>query len=158
MVNSVAVSPPCGLHPDLQKDPGQSGEQRQQPAIVDYAVSDNYQASLYRRTLLGLFDRSMSGVDSGTTTETVFYILHFWLSMADLIIIAPLPAFIFCRSRRANTPPNASYFAAKKRALVSSGDPVYWQFVSTRFRRLPSHLADRILKQGGTPVAGVNSL
>ena len=41
-------------HPDAERSPGQSGEQRQQPAVDDYAIVDEYRRH-YRRAVAGTF-------------------------------------------------------------------------------------------------------
>lgn len=41
-------------HPDAERSPGQSGEQRQQPAVDDYAIVDKYRRH-YRRAVAGTF-------------------------------------------------------------------------------------------------------
>lgn len=41
-------------HPDAERSPGQSGEQRKQPAVDDYAIVDEYRRH-YRRAVAGTF-------------------------------------------------------------------------------------------------------
>ncbi len=41
-------------HPDAERSPGRSGEQRQQPAVDDYAIVDEYRRH-YRRAVAGTF-------------------------------------------------------------------------------------------------------
>ncbi|MEN1933571.1 hypothetical protein P4909_18920 [Escherichia coli] len=41
-------------HPDAERSPGQSGEQRQQPAVDDYAIVDEYRRH-HRRAVAGTF-------------------------------------------------------------------------------------------------------
>lgn len=87
MVNSTRFS---SMNTLTLKDLPDNLEQRQQSAVDDYAIVDEYRRH-HRRAVAGAFGSQHVSVDSGTT-QTVF--MYTWLSMAFIIA---LPAFIFAR-------------------------------------------------------------
>ncbi len=77
-------------HPDAERSPGQSGEQRKQPAVDDYAIVDEYRRH-YRRAVAGTFWFTACQRRQRHHTNRLY--VH-RLSMA---LIIALPAFIFAR-------------------------------------------------------------